>query len=368
MLSARHTLRAMSATDSIPPPPPAHTVHVVHPAPSRWQGLGAVVLLIGIVVVLGISGLFLWSMNQNRAQPLALGPNDTGDVASLRDRLASDEARLAALERGGPGDGVKSSLAQAQGDLASLSARVGKLEIAPYPQTAARLDEFDRRLAAMRADTDLRVAALERNALGSDLPQRIAALTSAQAALEARVARLENAAPSVVMRNAAAELALANLVRASGEAAPFTAELASFRTLLPDASEAGALAPIALKGAPTQATLTAGFSAMAARALAAENRGKATTWLGRLWANIGNVIVVRRIGEATGDDSDAILARAGARLNNGDLEGAVRQMTALKGAARASAQEWLDGAQARLAVARATKALALRVARLLAAP
>ncbi|MEI9885709.1 MAG: mitofilin family membrane protein [Rhizomicrobium sp.] len=356
----------MSATDSVPPPPPAHTVHVVHP--SRWQGLGAVAMLVGMVIVLGVTGLFLWSMNQNRAQPLALGAGESGDVASLRDRLASDEARLAALERGGPGDGLKSSLAQAQGDLASLSARVGKLETAPYPQTAARLDEFDRRLAAMRADGDLRLAALERNALGSDLPQRIAALTSAQAALEARLSRLENIEPSVTMRRAAAELALANLVRASGEPAPFEAELETFRTLMPDAREAGALAPIALRGAPTQATLAQRFPTMAAKALAAEKAGRASTWLGRLWANLGNVIVVRRIGDVAGEDSESILARAGAKLNDGDLTGAVREMTGLKGAARASAQGWLGEAQARLAIARATKALAHRLALLLAAP
>ena len=358
----------MSATDS--PPPPAHTVHVVHPAPSRWQGLGAVALLLGTVVVLGVSGLFLWSMNQNRAQPISLGSSDQGDVASLRDRLASDEARLAALERGGSGNtsGVTSSLAQAQGDLASLSARVGKLEIAPYPQTAARIDEFDRRLAAMRADMDLRVAALERNALGSDLPQRLASVTSAEAALEARVAKLENIEPSVTMRRAAAEIALANLVRASGEQAPFEAELQTFRTLMPDAAEAGALAPIAAKGAPTQATLAQRFPAMAARALAAENSGKATSWLGRLWANIGNIVVVRRIGETQGADSESILARAGTRLNNGDLAGAVHEMTALKGAARSSAQNWLSEAEARLAIAHSTKALAHRLAQLLAAP
>ena len=120
----------------------------------------------------------------------------------LRDRLASDEARLAALERNGPGGDLKSSFAQAQGDLASLSARVGKLETAPDPQATARLDDMDRRLSAARGDTDLRLAALERNALGSDLPQRIAALTSAQAALEARVIHLETIEPSVTMKRA----------------------------------------------------------------------------------------------------------------------------------------------------------------------
>jgi len=359
----------MSASDSAPPP---HTVHVVHPAPSRFQGLGAILFLLGTVIVLGITGLFLWQLSLNRPQAsLSTAPSDDqGDVASLRDRLASDEARLAALERGGPGDasGLKASLTQAQGDLAALSARVGKLETAPDPQAAARLDEIDRRLTAMRADMDLRVAALERNALGSDLPQRLAAVTSAEAALAARVAKLENADPSVTMRRAAAELALANLVRASGGAMPFPAELQTLRALMPDAPEAGELSSIALRGAPTQATLAERFPDVAAKALAAENSSKATSWFGRLWANIGNVIVIRRTGEAKGADSESILARAGARLNSGDLGGALREITALKGAARASAQGWIGEAQARLAIQSDTLGLANRLAKLLAAP
>jgi hypothetical protein len=357
----------MSAPDSAAPP--QHTVHVVHPAPSRYQGLGAIALLITIVIVAGIAILFFFSLAQNKNQPgLTLGSGEQGDVASLRDRLASDEARLATLERSGPGGELKSSFAQAQGDLASLSARVGKLETAPDPQATARLDDLDRRLSAARSDTDLRLAALERNALGSDLPQRLAALTSAQAALEARIAHLEGIEPSVTMKHAAAELALANLVRVSGTPEPFIAELQTFRALMPDASEANALTPIALRGAPTQAALAERFPGMAAKALAAENSGRATSWLGRLWANIGNVIVVRRIGDVAGKDSESILARAGARLNQGDLDGAIAEVQTLKGAARGAAQGWLDAALARQAIARGTAALAHRLAQVLAAP
>ncbi|HEX4303496.1 MAG TPA: mitofilin family membrane protein [Rhizomicrobium sp.] len=363
----------MSATDSTAPPQPppgTHTVHVVHPAPSRYQGLGAIALLIGTVIVAGIVVLFFWSLNQNKTpNALALGTGEQGDVASLRDRLASDEARLAALERNDGGDGTSvKSLAQAQGDLASLSARVGKLETAPDPQATARLDDMDRRLSAARGDTDLRLAALERNALGSDLPQRLAALTSAQAALEARVNHLETIEPSVTMKRAAAELALANLVRASGTAEPFTAELQTFRALSPNASEAAELSPIAPRGAPTQATLIDRFPDMAAKALAVEKEARATSWLGRLWANLGNVIVIRRLGETAGQDSESILARAGARLSAGDLDGAVAQMKTLKGAARASAQAWCNDALARQAIAHDTAALARRMAQALAAP
>lgn len=368
----RAIISAMTSPDSAAPhaPPQPHVIHVTQPQ-SRFAGLGAIALMITVVIVAGIAFLFFWQMNLDKTQPAAaLASGDTGDVASLRDRLSSDEARLAVLERSGPGDasGLKSSFAQAQSDLAALSARVGRLETAPDPQATARLDDADRRLAAMRSDFDLRVAALERNALGSDLPQRLAALASAEAALEARVAHLENIDPTVTMKRAAAELALANLVRASGTSDPFAAELQTLRTLLPNAPEAGELVPIAPRGAPTQAALAERFPDMAARALAAENAGKATSWLGRLWANIGNVIVIRRVGEVQGQDSESILARAGARLNRGDLAGAVAEMKALRGSARGAAQAWLGEAQARLAIAHDTAALARRLAQLLAAP
>jgi hypothetical protein len=359
----------MSATDSAPasPPPGTHTVHVVHPAPSRFAGLGAVALMIGTVVVLGVTGLFMWQMTRSQPQALSIGAGEQGDIASLRDRLASDEARLAVLEKSGGGGTVGLSQ-QAQADLASLSARVGKLETAPDPQAAARLDDLDRRLSSARTDIDLRVAALERNALGSDMPARIAGVTSAEAALEARVAHLENIEPSVTMKRAAAEIALANLVRASATAGPFASELAAFRALMPAAAEAGELAPFALHGVPTQASLAQGFPNIAARALEAENRAQATTWLGRLWANIGNLIVIRRTGERKGEDSESILARAGTRLDAGDLDGAVQQMQSLKGAARTAAQPWLAQALARQAIQHDTIALAARLSQALTAP
>ena len=353
----------MSATDSAPPPPPAgaHTVHVVHPAPSRFAGAGAVAVLVGAVVVLGITGLFMWQMaHQGPQQSLSLAAGEQGDIASLRDRLASDETRLAVLG--------STAAPPGQADLAALAARIGRLETAPDPQAAARLDEMERRLSAMQSDLDLRVAALERNALGSDMPQRIATVTSAEAALEGRVNKLENTAPDVTMKHAAAEIALVNLVRMSGTGAPFAAELATFRALMPNAPEAGELAPFAPRGVPTEAVLAERFPDMAANTLAAETRAKATTWLGRLWANVGNLIVIRRTGEVKGQDSESILARAGARLNQRDLGGAVREMKGLKGAARAAASEWLGAAEARLAVQHDGEALAARLSQFLSTP
>ena len=344
----------MSASDSSGP----HTVHVVHPPPPRFAGLGVVVALLVLAVV--IAGAFLlYLQNQDKPPPAA-----QSDVVALRARLEADEARLATLEKPKPDDGTKAALTQTASDLATLNARIVKLETTPDPQAAARLDASDRRIA----DLDLRLATLERSAQGSDLPGRLAALQAEQAGLAARIAHLEGLDASVTMRHAAAELALANLVRASSAPSAFAAELAAFAALMPNTPEAADLAKIAPHGAPTEILLAARFPDVAAKALAAERAASAKTWLGRLWANIGNLVVVRRVGERKGQDSDAILARAGTRLNAGDLDGAIWEMRGLTGAARAGAKPWLDEAEARSAIARDTAGLARRMASALAAP
>jgi len=339
----------MSASDSSGP----HTVHVVHPP--RSGGVGIIIALLVLAVVIAGGFVLYWQTNQAR-------PAEQSDVTVLRERLAADEARLTALEKPKPNDGAK--MAQAEADLAALGARVGKLEATPDPQALARLDASDRRLA----DLDLRLATLERSAQGSDLVQRVAALQAAQAALAARIAHLESLDASVTMKRAAAELALANLVRASSTASAFAAELQTFAALTPGTPEAADLARVAPHGAPTQALLTTRFPDAAAQALAAERATSARTWLGRLWANLGNLVVVRRIGARKGQDSDAVLARAGARLNAGDLDGAIAEANGLTGAARASIKPWLEEAQARAAIARDTAGLARRMAAALAAP
>jgi len=357
----------MTNPDSAEPHPQPHAAHIVR-APSRFSGLGTVALLIGTVIVFAIAFLFIIEMKQ-LPQGSQVSAGEHGDLASLRDRLASDEARLAISDKVGAGDttGFRGSLQQAQTDLAALSARIARLETAPDPQASARLDDLGKQLAAMRSDFDFRIAALERNAFNSDLPQRVAAMTTAQAALEARISKLERIDPSLAMRRAATELALANLVRASSGSDPFAAELQTFRVLMPEASEATELVAISLNGAPSRADLASRFPDVAAQALAAENSANATSWLGRLWSNIGSLIVVRRIGDTKGVDSEGILARAGAQLNRGNLAGAVAELNSLKGTARVSVHPWLSGAQARLAIERDLAVLANRMTKVLAA-
>jgi len=336
----------MSASDS---------PRTMHGPPPRSGGAWLIAVLLGLAVVVAVAFLVVMEMNANK-------PAD--ETLRLHDRLAADEARLAALERPKPDDGTKAALAQSQRDLATLTARVAKLEATPDPAAAARLDASDRRLA----DLDLRLAALERNTQLSDLPQRVAALQTQQAALAARIAHLESVDPTAAMKRAAAEIALANLVRVSATAEPFTAELRTFDALMPGTPEAAALARIAPRGAPTQLALAARFPGFASRALAAERASGAKTWLGRLWANMSNLVVIRRTGDRAGNDSEAVLARVGARLDEGNLEDAIREAQRVHGAAGNVLQPWLRDALARSAIDAGTAALARRMAAVLAAP
>lgn len=307
------------------------------------------------------------------------------DLAGLTTRLDADEARLTTVEKsnGQLGDvdvsALKSSLDAASANLAALAARVAKLEQSPgvSAQLTARLDAGDKTLAAMRKDLDdsskatndalgslgTRVDALEKTAPPADLATRLDsfALKADADALAARIARLESNDPVGMIHRAAAVLALADLVRATAGAAPFASELSTLKSFVPDAPEVSDLSRYASAGVPTHAMLAEQFPAVAANALSSERDAKASNWLSRLWANIAGAVSIRRIGEVSGNDTEARLARAGARLDAGDLSGSLAEMQALDAPARAAASGWMAEARARLSVDHDAQALANRL-------
>lgn len=336
----RVIIAAMTSSDSLTPTPARHPVR----PNSRFTGLGIIALMIGAMVLIALVFLIVLQTRQKSAQPPASAAISAPEgVSALRDRLAADEVQLSILKKNRSNESAQSglSLAQLQNDLAAISTRVGKLEAEPDPKAIARIDELNVRLALM---------------------------ASAQAALEARTAKLERINPSVVMRRAATELALINLIRASATTSPFVAELQALGALMPSAPEVALLAPIARRGAPSRAELSVRFSDMASQAIAAENSVRSASWLGGLWNSMTNLIVVRRVGYRKGTDSQSILARSEALLKQGDLAGAIVQLNPLKGAALSASKFWLGDAQARLTIERCTAVLANRMTQELATP
>jgi len=187
------------------------------------------------------------------------------------------------------------------------------------------------------------------------------------AALAARVDRLETDRRSLTAA-AAAALATASLSQASESGRPFVAELNTVARILPDSGDLTALRPLAERGAPTRAELVAEFPDMARQAsFAAKTPAEGAGLLTRLNHALSAVFTLRRINRLTGSDPDAILARAERKVNDGDLEGAIREIESLPSNGPAAAKVWLDRARSRAEVQRQIAAIRLKALRNLAA-
>jgi len=289
------------------------------------------------------------------------------NLAALKTRVDADEARLSAFEaaapEGGGGTGAsKAALEKNTADLAQLTSRIEAEEKA----LAGLRTELD---TQAKANTDLlgkldgRVAALEKNAPPADLGERLDsfALKTGVATLEARIGRLEDQDTAGLMRRAASLLALADLVRATGREQAFDNELGALRALMPASPEIADLAKYARTGVPTVTSLASRFHQDIDPVLAAERAARAKNWIERLWYDLVNVVSVRRVGNVSGADTEARVARAEFALKNGDLPGAVAEVQAFDKPAKAAIAPWLRDALARLAVDRDAAALTNRM-------
>ena len=131
-----------------------------------------------------------------------------------------------------------------------------------------------------------------------------------------------------------------------------------------------ALTPHAATGIATLETLRNRFTPLAEAilraAVAPPGGSPGGTWISRTLARLSGLVTVRRVGgDVAGDTTEAIVARAEARLGVGDLAAAVAEVVALDGAGAEVAASWLGDARARLA---AEASLAALDARVIAAP
>jgi hypothetical protein len=172
----------------------------------------------------------------------------------------------------------------------------------------------------------------------------------ALARLSARLDRLE--AGDERLREAAAEaLAAADLAQAAQTSRPFADQVDALRPLLPQSPALRALAGYAQTGAPSRAQLAIQLGAIADHVVvAAQAPAKDAGAFAQLTHVLAAVFTVRRVDRLTGDDPDAILARAQARADDGDLEGAVRALDQLSPAGRDAAAPWSAQASRRIAI------------------
>ena len=177
----------------------------------------------------------------------------------------------------------------------------------------------------------------------------------AVAKLSGRIDQLESA-QNRTAENAAEALAASALMDAAQTSRPFPEELAALAAVSPPSAELRALKHLAETGAPSRAALAAEFPDYAARAAGAA-RAPGEGLLARLQAALARVVVVRRVGEVSGNGVDALLARAERQVQDGDIDHALRTLDALSPAGREALGPWRVRAEQRAEIDRRVSGL-----------
>ncbi|HUT49977.1 MAG TPA: mitofilin family membrane protein, partial [Alphaproteobacteria bacterium] len=150
-------------------------------------------------------------------------------------------------------------------------------------------------------------------------------------------------------RAATLAIAFANLRAAVEDGRPYAGELATLAKLSPGSTDLGSMLEYEDTGIPTLRGLTASFEEAREAALSAQQPQSGNSIIDRLLGSAESLVKVRRIDEtAEGDSTGAVLARAGAQLEKGDLQTAVKEVEALQGPPREAFAKWLNAAKARL--------------------
>jgi len=290
---------------------------------------------------------------QTLSQQLADSAGSAGsDVsAQLSARLDSLETGLADAAANAGGDPAAATALEER--LAGLEGKITELGEAgstavPDPALAAEMNEI------RAAQSGFQTSMTELQSRSDALSGKITELENSQRELAKQVD-----APSRQIDLARA-IAAAGLKSAIDRGGSFMSELEAFASVAPDDPAVGELRDLAARGVPSRSGLIAGFSDAAAKAIAAAAPVDPQAGLvDRLMSSAMSVVKVRKVGDVEGDSAEAIVARAEARLVNGDLDAAVSEWNALPEASRTAAADYGDALAAR---ARTEKLIAAAMA------
>lgn|SRR5574337_27375 len=309
---------------------------------------------------------------------------------------AVDANRLAAVEAQAKGaaDAMEAEAKREKDAAAGLDKRVAALENSGSNSGVAALDAgvaaLDKRVAALEAASAAAMAKIAAAADGAgqaeasvkDLRADAQSAAKAIPALDARVAKLESAAPQAAssaevsalaarfdkldasvsaQKQALAERAkAADNVAAVGivadalrdklrSGAAYPAELAALDRLGVDPAKLEPL-KVLVNGAPTGHALALSFEKVAPKALtAATPEDKAAGPMDRFLAHVRGLVRVRDLSETSGDDPAALVTQIVAASNRGDLAAALAAFAKLPEPARKAAAGWAAEAGARQA-------------------
>ncbi|MCI5086176.1 MAG: hypothetical protein MRY67_09655 [Rhodovulum sp.] len=322
-----------------PPPPPTP-----EPVVEKSGGSGFTAVLLGGVVAAGLG-----FVAAQFAGPLLNSAPETPDYQAQMDALSKQIAELADRPAPEPADpaaaletalgnslsGITDGLGAVADQLTQLDGRIVTLENRPLVQgpaeLAATIDTYERELQETRAQL------AEQQALNAELLAKLdATAETATQQLDAAAARAEAIAQSSALLAIQAALD-------TGE--PFAAALSG----LTGADVPEALSTVADTGVASLSQLQTTYDDAARAALSASLRdladGDASARISSfLKAQLG----LRSLTPREGDDPDAVLSRAQAALDGGDVAAALSELDALPAAGQAEMADWRATAQARV--------------------
>lgn len=146
-------------------------------------------------------------------------------------------------------------------------------------------------------------------------------------------------------------IASAGLKAAIDRGGPFQAELSTLKSVAPDDPAVAQLQTFAEKGVPSRAELIKSYPDAADNMMAVLNKPIPGQSLSeRLFKSAFSVIKVRPVGDVKGNSPQAIIARIGAKLQNGDLAGAAKEWDALPDDLKAAGADFRSELDARIQV------------------
>lgn len=329
------------------------------------RGPGVVPLLAsGAVIAVLAFGLAQYA---NHGWPFGTGQDQT---AALTSELAAQSKKIAALEAEISRQGQSS--AALPGRIDKLGTDLGAKIAAEQKAANARIETNSLAISDLK-DSVSKIASTGGGSAGAvpaDVADKLAALDKRVKALEDNVngqiaaarkmAEAEKAKSEAAAKQAGARAALTRINAALTAGGSYTGPVQTLR-------QAGIEVPQALSGAaetgvPTLATLQAEFDPAARKALGVSVRD---TMGGGTWARVKAFLQVqtgaRSLTPRSGDGPDAVLSRAQAAVDKGDLSAAIETIKALPKAGQDAMAPWVAKAEIRLKAEAAAKALGAKL-------
>lgn len=320
---------------------PAQTALVTSPPAPEKKSVFLPLVLGGVVA--GALG-FMASEYQ------VFGNDNVAITTELRGDLNSQQERIAALEE------AEAPIAEV--DLTPVEGRISDIEtrIAALEERLVALEE--RPAVAVPDGMDADAAA----AYAAELETLRADAQTQRTEIEALInnARSVEEATADAARSARGQAAIAKIVSAIDAGQPFPEPTETLRDL-----DLGDIDPAIIEpsenGVTTLSALQAEFPDLARSALSAARSAGTGEGQQGIGGFLTRSLGVRSVAPREGNDPDAVLSRAEAAVNAGDLSAALNELDTLPEEAQAVMADWRAAADARVSARTAADALAQRL-------